>query len=477
MQPLGQHALVIGASIGGLLAARVLTDYYEQVTICDRDAFATANQARQGVPQGQQGHALLTKGQEIIEEFFPGLTEDLVAQGAVMATVGLDGRWFDGNDYHCRVNTGLMGLLVSRPRLESQMRARLLTRPNVSLIERCAIVGLIPDADNQRITGVRVSPHNQEIKEHQLKADLVVDASGRGSSIPALLEALGYPRPQEERMNVDVGYATRRYRREPQHLQGDKFAITTATPEIPRVGVLLAQEQDCWVVSLGGYAGHHPPTDDQGFLEFARGLASSDIYDIIQQAQPLSDPVPFKFVASQRRHFEQLSCFPEGLLVFGDAICSFNPFYAQGMAVAAQQAQALQGCLSQGSERLALRFFKQTGPVINRAWTMACNNDLRIPTVEGQRTVVSRLINWYTHRLHTAAHSDPLVAQSFYDVAYAMASPLSLFKPQMLTRVLFGNCRDSSVPTSLDKFQSSWPALYQPPNSIYELLEANHLLN
>ncbi|HEY8491058.1 MAG TPA: monooxygenase [Dehalococcoidia bacterium] len=444
----GGHAVVIGASMGGLLAARALADSYEQVTLVERDAFPPAGEHRRGVPQGRHVHALLAKGREILEAFFPGFTQDLVDQGALLGDVGRHARWFDRGGYHCRYASNLPSVLVSRPRLEWYVRTRLLALPNVRAIEGCDVLGLTATEDRARVTGVRVLRRQPGSAEEVLGADLVVDASGRGSRMPAWLDALGYAKADEERVEVKVGYTSQLYRRRPQDLGGDRAVIITASPELRRLGVLIAQEGDRWMVTLAGYLGDYAPSDESGFLEYARNLAAPDIYEALKDAEPLSDLVTARFPASQRRRYERLRRFPEGLLVFGDAICSFNPVYGQGMTVAALEATALRACLDEGRAHLAQRFFRRAARVVDSPWQIAVGGDLRIPEVEGKRTPMVRFINWYVDRVHVAARHDPVVARAFQRVSNLVAPPPSLLRPGVALRVLRGNLRR---PTAQDR--------------------------
>ena len=441
MKHVGQHAVVIGASMGGLLAARALADSFEEVTVIERDSFPPPGEHRKGVPQGRHAHGLLAGGREVLEDLFPGLTQELVDQGAIRHDGAAQSRRCFAGAYHCQSPSGTESLAVSRPRLEAQVRARLLALPNVRAIEGCDVLGLVASEDRSRIIGVRLIRRAPGSADEVLGADLVVDASGRGSRTPAWLEALGYSVPAEEHLRIGMTYTSRLYRRTPEHLQGDIGVVVGATPETKRAAALLAQEGDRWIVTLAGYLDEYAPSDEPGFLEFARSLPTPDIYAVLKDAEPVSELVRYKFPANVRRRYERVARFPEGLLVFGDALCSFNPTYGQGMTVAALEARVLQQCLAGGREKLGQRFFRQASQVADRAWAITVGGDLRIPEVEGRRSVRGRLINWYLGKLHIAARHDPVVMLAFQQVANLMASPLSVLHPRITLRVLWGNLR------------------------------------
>ena len=206
---------------------------------------------------------------------------------------------------------------------------------------------------------------------------------------------------------------------------------------------MLAQEGDCWTVSLAGFVGDYPSADEENFRAFARSLPAPDIYEVIKDAEPLSDFIPYRYPASQRRRYEKLARFPEGFLVFGDAICSFNPIYGQGMTVAALEALDLQRSLAHGPEGLARRFFQRAAKTIDNPWQIVAGGDLRFPEVEGKRTPGMRVANWYLSKLHVAARHEPVVARSYNEVAGLLASPPSLMRPSIALRVLRGNLRSA----------------------------------
>jgi hypothetical protein len=232
---IGDHAVVLGASMAGLLAARVLADAYAQVTVLDRDQLPHTGTHRRGVPHGRHVHALLASGQQALEELFPGLTADLVASGAPAGDLLANGRWCLNGHRLRQAPAGLVVLCASRPVLEGAVRARVRALPNVTFLDSRDIVGLAATPDGSRVTGARVLRRAGRAAEEVLGGDLVVDATGRGSRTPIWLEALGYARPDTEQVRIGLGYATGTYRLPADALDGDLAVVHGATPRIPGV--------------------------------------------------------------------------------------------------------------------------------------------------------------------------------------------------------------------------------------------------
>ena len=433
---IGNRAVVLGGSIAGLLAAWVLAESYQQVIVIDRDQLPETARHRRGVPQGRHIHALAAGGQQVLEELFPGLTAELVAHGAPAGSLLADARMYLNGHRLRRTDTGLLLLCASRPFLEAHVRARVRARPNVTLLDRCDVVGLATTPDDRRVTGARILRRADSSAEELLSADLVVDASGRGSRTPVWLERLGYPRPKVEQVQIGLTYATRIYRLPVDALEGDIAILDAATPQLPRTGALQALEGGRWMLTLAGILGDHPPTDSNGFLDFARSLRFPDIYQAIRYAEPLDDPISFHFPASTRHHYERLSGFPAGFLAIGDAVASFNPIYGQGMSVAALEALALRRHLARGVEPHADRWFGDVARVVDVAWDISAGGDLVFPGVSGRRTLRGRLASAYLARLHAAAVQDAYLVDAFIRVAGLVAPPQSLMRPTVVLRVL-----------------------------------------
>ncbi len=437
MTHLGKHAIVIGASMGGLFAARALSDHYAQVTLIERDELVDDREPRKGVPQGRHAHGLLARGSRTLEQLFPGFAAEIFADGAIGADGVNQFLWFNFGAKLGRSPSDLRGYVVSRPTLETAVRRRLERLANVSIRAATEAVTPVFDGDRARVTGLVVRAVGDGAGE-TLAADLVVDAGGRGSRSLAWLERFGFAKPVEENVRVDIGYMTRFYRRKPEHLPGLAAVIVAACPPDWRIGAMLAQESDRWIVTLGGYFGDRAPADSEGFLAFAHSLQRRQIYDVIKDAEPLTDPTPYNFNASQRRRYERLSRFPEGYLLFGDALCSFNPIYGQGMSVAAMEAVTLIECLADGERDLAKRFFAKAAKVIDVPWQMAVGADLAHPKVEGPRPASVRFINWYISKLFRAGAHDAALATRFLEVSNLVRPPPSLFAPSIVWRVWRG---------------------------------------
>lgn len=433
-------AVVIGASMAGLLAARVLSDYFDSVTLIEKDAFPNARENRKGVPQGRHTHVLLERGRRILENYLPGLTDELTKVGAVrIKDVSRNVSWFHSGGFHKHGECEITGLGVSRPTLESSVRNRILALTNVKIIEDCSVSGLITTEDNKCVKGVYVNINRNPDENKSMMADLVIDTSGRGSRSSAWLEKMGFPKPMREEVKIGMGYVSCYFKRKPEHIPGLNGIVFLATPPNRRLGIILAQDKNRWVVTIGGYLGDHAPVDYDGFLNAAKELPSNEIYDVIKNAEPLTDPVAYKFPANLRRYYEKLPEFPDGYIVMGDAVCSFNPIYGQGMTVAAIEAEALDECLLKNKNNPAADFYSRAGKIIDLSWNSAIGSDLGYSEVEGRRTVMTKFLNWYISRLHIAAHNDASVSIAFLKVINMVAAPPSILNPMIIWRIIKNN--------------------------------------
>ena len=422
--------------MSGLLAARALSSHFARVTLVERDALPERDESRKGVPQSNHAHGLLASGYQAMDEYFPGMMDELEALGAPRGDVVGDFLWFQYGRWKLRHDSGLRGITVSRPCLEAAIRRRVKTLPNVTFLEGTEGVKPAFDTGTGRVTGLVVRSKGGTVQE-TLGADLVVDASGRGSLSPRWLEEAGCGHPDEITVKVNVGYATRTFARKPGEFFGSMGGIISGTPPAStRYGAVLAAEHARWVVTLVGILSDYPPTDEPGWVAFAASLPIAAVHQLVTSAQPLTDIVSYRFPANQRRLYERLPRFPSGYLVIGDAVCSFNPIYGQGMSVAATEAQALEACLAGGLDGLSRRFYARARQIVDIPWAIATGEDLRFPQVEGKRPPGFGLINRYLERVHAVASFDPLVCRKFFDVLNLLAPPPSLMSPRVAWRVL-----------------------------------------
>jgi 2-polyprenyl-6-methoxyphenol hydroxylase-like FAD-dependent oxidoreductase len=424
------HAVVVGGSVGGLLAASALASSYARVTVIDRDALPEGVADRRAVPQGRHVHCLLPRGLADIDALLPGLGDELVAAGAPTCDLLRQLRWIVSGVELARAATGLRTILASRALIEGHVRRRVRALPGVALVERCEALELVACCGGRRVTGVRVELDGVV---RTIEADLVVCATGRSAQLPAWLEGLGFPRPRKQRLAIDVRYASRRLRMPHDALGGDRMVIVGARPGHPRGMALFAQEDGGWILTLAGYgAAHRPPADEPGFAEFVRTVAPDDVAAAVLDAEPLPI-VTHGFPASHRWRYDRV---PAGLLAVGDTVCSFNPLYGQGITVAAGHAVALRDSLGVGDHRLMARFSAAARPVTDDAWTLTTGADLSLPEVAGHRPPAVRAVNRYMRRLHAVAEHDPVAAAALAAVVTLDERPSHVLRPGIVTRVM-----------------------------------------
>ncbi|HEY9474637.1 MAG TPA: FAD-binding monooxygenase [Mycobacteriales bacterium] len=434
----GDRVVVLGGSMAGLLAATVLAEFYREVLLVDRDALSEATGPRRGVPHGRHAHGLVARGHQILETLFPDLTAELTAAGVRPGDFNGDIRWYFNGRRLRPGHSGLLSVPATRPVLEHHIRERVRAIPNVTFLEQHDILGVEASADRRRVTGARVRGSAENDTERLLSADLVLDTTGRGSRTPVWLEELGYPRPAEERVKIGLAYTTRHYRLPSDPFGSDLAIIPAATPAYPRGAFFyrLPGDGNRVELSLTGILGDHPPTDPEGFLAYVRSLPVPDIYQAVRDAEPLDDPIMFRFPASVRRHYERLPRVPDGLLVMGDAVCSFNPVYAQGMTVAAIETLVLRRHLRRGTAPDPRAFFSDIAREIDSPWEFSAGADLGYAGVQGRRTAKIRFANAYVSRLQNAAVHDPVLTNAFIRVAGLIDPPQTLMRPGNIVRVL-----------------------------------------
>ena len=424
-----------------MLAARVLADFYSKVTVVERDILPDGPQTRRGVPQGGLPHIPPARLTRSLDQLFPGFLDELVAGGARV--------WDDGDLSRLCITFGGHQLLRSgtipdpesivvhyahRPFLEWRLRRRVHAIPNVEFLQGCDAMRLTSTQQRGRVTGV-VLARRDSGAENTLTADLVVDATGRGSRTPLFLEELGYGRPREDQLKVHLTYAGLPVYVERGRLR-ENVTITAAEPSRPLAFAMFAGENDAYMLAVQTLIGHPAPTDRAALFNCLTGIAPPHVLAAARSAEPLADVTQYKFPSNRWRRYDKLARTPDGLIVMGDAMCNFNPLYGQGMSVAAIEALILRGCLQQGDESLPRRFFGLSAKEIGVAWQTAVSSDLALPQIAGKRTMSVRLRNALVDRMVSAAETDPVMAQRFLHMMNMVGPRAELFRPSTMRRMV-----------------------------------------
>ena len=441
--PASRHAVVVGGSLAGLCAARALADHVDRVTVLERDRYPDGPRVRPGVPQAHHLHVLVTSGQQALDRLFPGFLAELTAHGAVPVDVPTDVLYLTSSGWRERFSATHRLVGASRELVEWIVHRRLRADDRIRILGGQEVVGLLPDGSGGGVAGVAVRARGGDGRVERIAADLVVDASGRGSRAPEWLAELGYGRPAQPRVDARLGYASRRYTLPAGVADGWKhILIMPNPPEETRSAVLYPLEHGRWMLTLGGIGDDAPPTDEAGFLAYLRGLRTPIMYEVIRRAEPAGPIHGFRRTSNHRRHYESMPRWPHGFLVVGDAACAFNPVYGHGMSVAARTAVVLAEHLRRHPGVPGRAAQAAVARCSATAWAIATAADLRFPGTTGDlRRRDGRLSRWYLDRVARVANRDPEVARTLTDVFHLVAPPATLLAPRTVARVLRGPVR------------------------------------
>lgn len=441
MDQLGHAAIVIGGSIAGLIGARVLSDYFERVTIMERDEIENSPVIHKSVPQGNHLHALLNGGQQVLSSLYPGFTDDLCSLGANRVMLGRDIVWYfpDGKAYSATgslrepFDVGLEAHCASRGLIEYIIRCRTRQVPGIRIETGKPVRELM--CRNGRVRGVRCEDGQS------FEADLTVDATGRTSRAPRWLSALGLPQPRQTTIGVDTAYSTASFRL-PEWYDGESLVfITGPPPTFTRRCYIIRIENKTLLVSLIGRFGDYPPTDRDGFLGFAKELHSDLAWRIIKDAEQLSPIAHHRFPISVQRHYEEVAAV-EGFVAIGDALCTFNPIYAQGMSAAARQASLLRELLSEhlsatrGTDGLGAEFFPKAAELNSTPWGLAAAFDFAFPQTRGERLPGIEARARYFAVLDRLQIEDPDIRRLMTEVFHLVRPLSALLEEPLRSRVL-----------------------------------------
>jgi 2-polyprenyl-6-methoxyphenol hydroxylase-like FAD-dependent oxidoreductase len=435
----GHHAIVVGAGIAGLTAAEALSPYFDEVTVLERDALPSTAEPRMGTPHCRQVHALLRGGLDALLDFFPTFDTELLAAGAVPVRMNTDLLVeAPGFDPFPQRDLGLDMLCMTRPLVEWIARRFVEQTPNIALQTRCRVTRLVTSLDGLAVTGVRCD--FRDGKNIELAADLVIDASSRGTLTLELLDRLRLPRPEETEIGVDLGYATTIFRIPAGTRYNWRAVNHRPDAASGRGGFLFPIEGNCWQVGLNGVHGEAPPDDVDGFIAFAATLRTPTIHEAIKHAEPVGAVYRFNLPASTRRRFETLQQFPERLVPIGDVICRFNPAFGQGMTVAAQEALALERLLAgradsaEGLNGLAPAFFAAIQDVLAAPWSVA-ESDFMYGKTRGKCPNDFQQRTKFGYALQRVAAEDPAVHLLITEVNHLVKPRGALRDPEVVSKV------------------------------------------
>ncbi|MFJ9467554.1 NAD(P)/FAD-dependent oxidoreductase [Streptomyces caniferus] len=444
----GHTAVVIGGGLAGMLAVTALVGRVGTITVVERDRYPEGRTFRKGVPQARHLHILLSGGLRALEELLPGTVAALGEAGARSLYLPRDLLTRTPTGWQRRFDERRhLTLSVTRPVLDTVVRERALraaagSATRVEVLEATEAVGLTGDAG--RVRGVRVRSRDGEPggrAERVLQAALVVDASGRGSRTPQWYAELGRAAPQEETVDAGLAYASRMYRPEDPATAPDAGVNVPGWPECPRGAAYVPVEDGKWMLTLSGVRGHHPPTDAAEFTAFTATIGDPYVHELLARAEPLSPVHGFRDTCNRRRHYERPGAVPEGFLVLGDAGCTFNPVYGQGMSVAALGALAVRTTLADGGglrPGIAAEAQRAVARTVEPAWLAAVGSDRPYASPADTRAGLGeRLSTWYIDRLFARAAIDRVVGAAFRDVFCLTAPPTRLLAPQIVLRTVF----------------------------------------
>ena len=425
---------MLGGSVAGLLAARVLADHADEVVVVDRDELADGPAERKGVPQGRHVHGLLARGLEEMERLFPGLTAELAADGGEVADPGIDLHWYVTGARKPPAGIGT-GIACTRPFLEAHLRRRLAVLPGVTMVR--GRVGQLTATDGT-VDGAVLEGAAEATEGERLRGDLVVDCSGRTSRADAWLGALGYEAPPRRSVNVDLAYATRLYPRQPEDRLGDARAILSVTeaPDRFRGSVAFPVEGGRWIVTVGGYHDDRPTIDPDDYSSRLAADPAVALRQFADRDDALTDVVTFRYPASVRRDYHRCDRLPGGFLAAGDAVASFNPIYGQGMTSAALHGAEIGAYLASGASPAepAASYFRRLRSVVDSVWKLSTTADFRLSHVTGDRPKGL----WLTHRLNDlytrATLRDAEVHRLFLRVLNLQVRPEVMGRPDHLVR-------------------------------------------
>ncbi|GGP16145.1 FAD-dependent oxidoreductase [Oceanobacillus neutriphilus] len=441
-----ERTIIIGGGIGGLLAAKVLSDYYDEVLIVDRDDFPEEPENRSGVPQGFQPHRLTPRGKMIIEHYFPGISNDLLAQGAASS---LNKIYRFTNPYGIlTMSNAEQDIMCSRALLEWGLRRRMKEISHVRFLAKQNVIGLQTSQDQKMVTGIRVRERGQSNLQKVITADMVIDASGRQSKLVNWLQDLAYDIPKADVLKVSLGYSTRHYKIAAD--SEEKWALIHVEGQPVRkqnTGIFAMIENNIVEVLLWNIGGNFPTTNAEKYEQEVAHLADPIMANIWKKLEPITTPRGYRIKELFRNRFEQMPRWPSGLLVLGDALCNFDPIYGQGMTMAAVEVEVLESCLrdqrTNPQPSFERRVLQRLQEIIEPIWWLNAVADLKWPGVEYEGrplkgiAFVQKYFDLYLKQV--TSQGDFELYSLYWAVNAILFSPSKIINQRMMESILNGS--------------------------------------
>ena len=426
-----EKAIVIGGSISGLLAARVLSDYFKEVILIEKDNCIDNGKVRIGTPQANHIHILLVKGREILQDFFPELEGDLLKKGANKIDFLNNSRYHLPSGWAPKFNSGIITFACTRTLLENTIRHQIKKISKIKIEQGKQIISFVLEKSN------RISLKTKDGKV--IHGDLIVDCTGRNTKTPSWLEDIGFSKIRETKIDSFVRYSTRRYVPSKKDREWKMLVILNKPITNPRLGGIYPIEDGKWLVGLYSIGKNYPPTDEKGFLEFAKHLENRELYDALKDAVPDSEIYGYQVQGSRKYHYEEMSQWPENFIVLGDAVSIFNPYYGQGITSAALGAKVLDDMLKNHKMKndFTRKFQKRLATSVSLPWILGTSEDLRWPTTVGKKpNIITRMVQNHAQKVLLLSPKSTLAAKSFQQMMHMIKSPAIIFHPVILLQLI-----------------------------------------
>lgn len=437
-----KRAIVIGYSMAGKLAAQVLSNFFDEVVVIEKDSKPESPSVRKGVPQSAHPHVLLRKGAELLEQLFPGILDELIHNGSVVFDFMKDVHW----EHHGRKKVQAEGdfrqLCQSRPFLEWFIQKRQEQLPNVHVLYKAKADDFLWDQEGKAVIGLLLKKSDSQSSE-ELYSELVIDATGPAAFFKEAFKKCSNPVPKEETIHIQLSYTSQKIKWQQSNCDSWRaLLLYPQPPQIQRGGVLYPIEMGEWMVSLFGYGEDEAPLNEEGFKGFAKSLPNQELFNALVQAQPVSELQRYRVSSQYRRRFDQMNRPPGGIIVIGDALCRFDPVFGQGMTASALSAVALQKVLetsnlnAMGSSLFSKKVYKKIMASLAPLWLMVISEDFMYRNTQGKRPFGLSVLQGYMKAIYRLTESDASVYQTFSRVLHLLDSPFKLFHPRILVKVL-----------------------------------------